>query len=247
MWKRAFEVLLVAALIAGVAGAYFKVVGSIPVSVMQTQKTNTFDVMGEGKVAVKPDQAEITLGVQKEAASVAIATEQVDQVMQSLSAALKKIGVEEKDIKTTDYSVYQNYGERGVARSYTASSSVLVVIRDLTKVSAVVDLTGSLGLSQSGNLQFTLSDSLKDKTTSEARAIAIEAAKKKASELARLSGMKLGNIVNVQENMGGAVVPMYRTAVDAAGAKLESAPTPAQIESGTSEVHVALTLSYETR
>ena len=116
MLKRAVEVLIVAALVAGVAGAYFRVVGAIPVSVMQTQKMSTFDVTGEGKVAVKPDQAEITLGVQKEAASVASATGQVDRVMQDLSAALKKLGVAEKDIKTTNYSVYQNYTERAAAR-----------------------------------------------------------------------------------------------------------------------------------
>ena len=246
MLKRAVEVLIVAALVAGVAGAYFRVVGAIPVSVMQTQKMSTFDVTGEGKVAVKPDQAEITLGVQKEAASVASATEQVDRVMQDLSAALKKLGVAEKDIKTTNYSVYQNYTERGAVRTYVASSSVHVTVRDLSKVSAVVDLTGSLALSQSGNLQFTLSDDLKEKTLSEAREVAIGEAKQKAQELAKLSGMKLGSIVNVQESMGGVVAPMGRAYGDAAMVKTEAAPAP-QIEAGTSEVRVSLTLSYETR
>ena len=245
MIKKIAEVLAVALVVALVVGVYFRLAGSIPVSVTSTAKEGTFDVTGEGKVAVKPDQAQITLGVRKEAATVAAATEQVDAVMSELSKRVKSLGVEEKDIKTVDYSVYQNYGPEGRGSGYVASSSVQVTIRELTKASQVLDVIGSLGLEQSGGLIFTLSDELKEKTVREAREIAIEEAKKKAEELASLAGMKLGRIVNVQEGASAQPGP-YLMRAEAAKDSLGGG-TPAQIEPGTSETRVSVTLSYETR
>lgn len=231
-----------------VGAVFFKFGGGVPIQVTQTstEKVSTFDVTGEGKIVVKPDQAEITLGVVRESASITTASEQVDQQMQELSEELKKIGVEEKDIKTVDYSVYPNYSGNGRAADlYTVSSRVRVIIRDIEKASQVVDLVGTLGLEQSQALSFGLSDELYAKTLKDARSEAIEKAKSKAKELAQLAGMNLGKIVNVVEgNNGGYPQPMPLTtemAVDA------MKTTPAQIEPGLNEVVVTVVLSYETR
>jgi uncharacterized protein YggE len=44
-----------------VAGAFFRFMGALPISVTQTQKMSTFDASGEGKVVVVPDQATLHL------------------------------------------------------------------------------------------------------------------------------------------------------------------------------------------
>lgn len=246
MLKKIGEMLIVALIVTGVAVAFFKIVGAVPISVTQTQKQSTFDVTGEGKSVVKPDQAEITLGIRSESGSVSTATEQVDRKMKDLVVQLKALGISEDDIKTTDYSVYPSYGpDSRTANQYTVSSNVRVIIKDVSKSGSVVDLVGKLGLEQSGGLMFTLSDSLKDKATKDAREQAISAAKKKADELANLAGMKLGRIVNIQEGSNAFPVPMYAKADAAMSAGRES--TPAQVQSGTSDVNVTVTLSYETR
>lgn len=238
------EVLAVALVVAAVAGVYFRMAGALPVSVTQTQKMSTFDVSGEGKVVVVPDEASVVMGVRKEGSSVKQVQEQVNQTMTSLTKELKALDIKAEDIRTSSYSFYPDYTARG---RYTAYAQVEVRIRDMEQVSPVLDLVGSLGLENVSGPSFGLSDELKEESVKEARAKAIEEAKEKAEELAGLSGMNLGRIVNVQE---GAYYPpqpyMMRDALTME-ASPEMAKTSTPVDEGSSEVSVSVTLSYETR
>lgn len=245
MLKKFGEILIVAILVAGVVGAFLRISGAIPIAVTQTQKQSTFDVTGEGKVVVPPDQAQIVLGLQQEGTNVKQLQEQVDVTMRQLSQQLKALGIEEKDLKTVGYQVYDSYSPDSSARRYAVSSSVQVTIRDLSRASEVVDLIGPLGLTQSGGLTFSLSDELREKTVRAAREEAITEAKKKATELAGLAGMQLGRIVNVAESSNGMPQPYTLRAEVAKDTGAGS--TPAQIEPGSSEISVSVTVSYETR
>lgn len=244
MLKKMLEVIMVAVIVAGVAGAYFKWMGSLPISVSQTQKASTFDSTGEGKVVVVPDKAVVSMGVQEEGANLKQVQEQVNKKMTSLTKSLKDLGVDERDIETTGFNYYPDYQNRN---RYTAHASVSVTIRDLESVSPVMDLIGTLGLDNVSGPSFGLSDELLEKTTKEARSEAIDKARAKAEELAGLAGMRLGRIVNVVENQRGYPQPyMARDAMAVSAPGLEVAKTPTPIEPGSSEVVVNITLSYET-
>lgn len=243
MLKKMLEIVAVAIIVAGVAGAYFRWIGALPIAVTQTQKNSTFDVTGEGKVVVAPDEASVMLGVRKQGSSVKTVQEQVNKTMTDLGNQLNILGIKKDDIKTSSYSFYPDYQTKG---NYSAYAQVEVKVRDLDKVGPVLDLVGSLGLENVSGPSFGLSDDLKAKTMKEARAKAIDEAKNKAQELSGLAGMKLDRIVNIQE---GANYPRPMMAQDsyagvAAGAVTKTV-TP--VEPGTSEVTVNVTLSYETR
>ncbi len=243
MLKKIMEMTVVALLVAGVVGVYFKVVGALPIAVTQTQKMTTFDVTGEGKVVVVPDEVALQLGVSGEGRNLRLVQQNINTQMEQVSKSLKEMGVEAEDIKTIAYNVYPDYQTSGM---YRAQASVSVKIRDLDKVSEALDLVGTLGLDNVSGPVFGLSDELSEKTMREAREMAIEKAKTKASELARLSGMKLGRIVNISEGgSGGYPVPMY--ARDMAVSSTMEAKVETPVEAGSSEVVVNVTLSYETR
>lgn len=239
MLKKMLEIVMVAVIVAGVAGAYFKWMGALPISVTQTQKMSTFDVSGEGKVVVIPDQATLSLGVVEQGPSLKQVQEAVNKKMTSLSKSLRELGVEEKDIKTTGYNYYPDYQNKNLV---TAHASVSVVIRDLDQVSPALDLVGTLGLDNVSGPSFGLSDELLSKSTKEARAEAIDKAKAKAEELSTLAGMRLGRIVNITEGSAGIPRPIYATAE----VMSDKATTPTPVETGSSEVVVSVTLSYET-
>ena len=242
MLKKVVEMTVVALLVAGVVGVYFKVVGALPVSVTQTQKMSSFDVVGESKVVVVPDQATINLGVTEKGRNLKNVQQAVNKKMEAISKELAAMGVSEKDIKTTGYNYYPDYLEPG---SYQAQASVSVTLREMDKVSEALDLVGTLGLDSVTGPVFGLSDKLLEKSTREAREEAITKAKKKASELAELSGMKLGRIINVSEGVsGGYPVPMYSR--DMAVSSTMEAKVETPVEAGSSEVMVNVTLSYET-
>jgi len=207
MLKKIVEVTLIAILVTGVAGAYFKWVGALPISVTSTQKMSTFDVTGEGKIVVVPDEATINLGVSEEGYSLKKVQEQVNAKMKRLSESLKQLGVDEKDIKTTGYNYYPDYQENN---KYRAHANITVKIRDLDKASEALDLVSTLGLDSVSGPYFGLSDELNNKSVKEAREMAIEKAKAKASELAGLSGMSLGRIVNVSEGFDRSANYMVR-------------------------------------
>ena len=243
MMKKMLEIIMVALIVAGAAGAYFKWMGALPIAVTQTQKQSTFDVSGEAKVVVIPDQASLSMGVVEEGSSIKVVQERTNTKMQKLISELKGMGIKEKDIKTTSYNYNQDWQDRSRVSAY---ATVQVTISDLENVSSVLDLVGKLGLDNVSGPVFGLSDSLLEKTTKEARGEAIEKAKKKAEELSGLAGMRLGRIVNISEGNVGAPVPMYARSeimMDKAG----GAPTPTPVEPGSNEVWVSVTLSYETR
>lgn len=248
MLKKAAEILVVSLIVAGVAGVFIKLMGSIPFSVSQitTNKTSTFDASGEGKISVVPDRALVVLGVRKTAPKVKTAQDQANEMMDKVIADLKQIGVEEKDIKTTSYDIYPDYsGATGKPNGFVVSTQVQVKVRNFENIPAVLDLAGTYGLEQVGQLSFILSDELKDETMGKAREEAVKEAKKKADSLAKLAGVKLGKIVNVTEGYGGGVSPMMYNAVNRAVGAAEMKDS-ATVSPGMSEMTVSVTLSYET-
>jgi hypothetical protein len=237
------EIIMVAIIVTGAAVAYFKWIGALPISVTQTQKNSMFDVSGEGKVVVIPDQASLSMGVQEQGFNLKQVQEQVNKKMASLTKSLKEMGIDAKDIRTTGYNYYPDYQDKN---KYTAYANVSVVVRDLEKVSPVMDLIGTLGLDDVNGPTFGLSDELMNKTVKEARSLAIDKAKAKAEELSGLAGMRLGRIVNVVEGSNRSPNYTMREALPVSGGGLDMAKTATPVEAGSSEVSVSVTLSYET-
>jgi uncharacterized protein YggE len=252
MMKKVLETLLVSLVVVVVAGLYFRFVGGIPFNVSQTStsKMGTFDVNGTAIKSVAPDEAVVNLGVRKNARSVKEAQKDANTALTQLTAELKKIGIEEKNIKTANYSVNPEYSldnyQKITGYVVYASVEVRVTEGDFDKVEQVMDLAGTLGLEQMNGLRFELSDKLQKQTKNEAREMAVKEAKEKAEVLAKLTGVRLGKIVNVNENFGGGVVPMYARAMSN---KMEiggAADMQTSVNPGTTDMQVTVTLSYET-
>lgn len=222
---------------------YTKLIGPIPFSVksVTTTKFTTFDVTGEGKSSIKPDIAEITAGITVSAQTVKAAQDQINAVINKVSQAIKQTGVDPKDIQTTNYNINPSYDYTGGSQritGYSASTNLSVKVRNLDNVNNVIDAAGANGANQISGLSFGVDD--KTKAEDEARKKAVDEAKKKAEQAAKIAGFKLGRIINYSENFQGEPRPiplMMETA------KSQGAPT--QVEPGSSEVTVSVTLSYE--
>ena len=226
--------------------AYTKLVGPIPFSVtsVTTTKSDTFSVTGSGKTTVVPDIAVVNVGVTSQGATAKAAQEELNTKINAVSDAIKKLGVSEKDIQTSNYSVYPNYDfvtgdQRGVS-GYQASSNLTVKIRDIEKANGVIDAATGAGANQVSGVSFDVDD--KSKAENEAREKAVAQARKKAEDAARIAGFKLGRIINYSESFGGEPRPIPLME-KAAGAPDDAIAT--QVEPGTNEVIVIVTLSFE--
>lgn len=228
-----------------------QIVGPLPISINQvtTEKYGTFDVQGESEIVSIPDQAMVNLGFTITADSVEAAQNQANQVTNGIIAAVKDLGVDDKDIKTVNYSVYPEYDySREVQRviGYRVDNTVQVTAKDTSMVNQIIDAGTQQGANQVGGVQFSLSSEKEAQLTREARKEAIEDAKANAQELANLSGMKLGSIVNITESKNdGGVYPMQRNMGLGAGPAFDLEEST-QIEPGSSTFTYSVYLSYET-
>jgi len=225
---------------------YTKLAGPIPFTVtsVTTQKTDAFSVTGLGKTTVVPDIARVNVGISASGPTVKQTQNEINIVINKVSEAIKKLGIESKDIKTNTYSINPTYdytdGKQTI-RGYSAQTSLTVTIRDTQKANSVIDTATQNGANNVGGITFDVDD--KTKAQNEARKFAVEDAKRKAKDASSIAGFTLGNIINYQENFDGNIEP--RSYLMADKAVSESAPT--QLEEGSRDISVTVTLSYEIR
>jgi uncharacterized protein YggE len=211
---------------------------------------NQFSVSGQGRVFAKPDIANLTVGVKTEVKPTAAeAVKENTKKMNDIIKVLKDLGIEEKDIKTLNYTLNPSYDwstSRQRLIGYEVSQNVTIKIRNLDKIGDTIAKTTEKGANQIGNIEFTIDD--ENELKAEARDLAIEKAKVKANEMAKKTGMKLGRVINVYENQYYAPQTNYY-AKDMAyglGGGSESLPV-ADIQVGQNEVMVEVNVVYEVK
>lgn len=230
---------------------FTKLFGPIPFSVnsITTTKSNLFTVQGTGEATAVPDTALVTLGVNKEATTVEAAQTQVNEIINKITTDLKALGVEEKNIKTTNYSVNPNYdftGGRQTARGYSVSANIEVRVKPVERANQAIDIATADGATQVGNVTFVVNDETQKQLEDEARKDAVTEAKEKAQSLANAAGIKLGKIIDIQESSSGFPQPMLYRALDLKAESAGSAMPATELNPGENKVSVTITLSYET-
>lgn len=223
---------------------YTKLVGPIPFSVnsVTTNKSDVFSVTGEGKATAIPDTAQLSLGVTKTSTTVASAQEQANTAANKIIEDLKNLGIAEKNIRTTNYSVSPNYdfsrGGQNIT-GYTVTQSLEVNVTPIDTANKAIDAATAAGGNIVGGVNFTFDDETKKELEQKARVEAVKMAKEKAESLANATGIRLGRIVDVQESTGFEPRPIMMQALEA-----KSADT--QLQPGKNSISISITLSYET-
>ena len=208
-----------------------------------TNQQTGISVSGEGKVTVTPDIANIQLGIQAQALTVADAQSQAIKAMNDVMAALKANGVADQDIQTQYYNVQQvttwdTNKQQQIVTGYMVSNVVNAKIRDVTKAGSVIDAVTAAGgdLTRVNSIQFSLNDS----TTSidKAREKAMADANDTANQLAKLAGVKLGKPISISESSSTPPYPVY--VKDAVAGSSSSTP----ISAGTLDITLNVQVLY---
>ena len=221
--------------------------------------SNTITVSGDGEVFAVPDTATFSVTVQEEAKEVKAAQDVATKKGNDIKVYLKSQGVDEKDIQTTDYSLYPQYDYinsacsegycppgRQVLRGFQVSETLTVKVRDTKKAGDLLAGVGSKGASSVSGLSFTIDD--QDALDAEARDKAIAKAKEKAEALADSLGVTIVRVVGFSEN--GSYPPMpYAYGMGGAerlDASMAKAVAP-DIAVGQNKITSNVTVTYEIR
>lgn len=225
------------------------------VSVVMALKANNqdrFSVTGSGTVYAKADIANIEVGLKTGTKKTAAeATAESTTKINKINTELLNLGIEDKDIKTSNYTlnpVYNWTNAKGQELiGYEVTQTLTLKIRDLAKIGDIIAKTTEQGANQVGNISFTIDDEFELKN--QARELAITKAKEKAELIAKQSGLELGKVKGVYENSNPIISPV---AYSNAKMMLESADQASglaapEIQSGQNEVKVEVTLTYEVK
>lgn len=219
--------------------------------------TNTINVSGQGEVFAIPDTATFSFTVSETGKDVASAQTKATKKTNDTIDYLKKEGIAEIDIKTTDYSVNPQYEwstqictsngycppGRQTIIGYEVSQTILVKIHDTDKAGTLLSGVGSRGVSNVSGLNFTVAD--EDALKAEARDKAITEAKTKAEVLAKSLGVSIVRVVAFNENNYGGPVPMYaKMEIMSADSSLGEAP---EIPTGQNKITSDVSVTYEIR
>lgn len=213
---------------------------------------NTITVNGKGELSVKPDIATISFSVTEENLDVSKASDAVNMKIAKIVSALKADGINEKDIKTTGYSINPRYdyvaattypyNGKQVLAGYDVTDSIDVKIRDLTKSGKIVTDLSVLGVTNMSGLTFT--EDKYDDLVKEARDQAIADARTQAKGLAKSLGVSLDKIVGYSE---GASSPIYYDARATMGAAPMMAKTEAVLPTGENKISSTVSITYQIR
>jgi hypothetical protein len=207
------------------------------------EQPHTISVNGSGSAYGKPDIAIAQIGVETRNEDPSKAVDENTGKMNSIMAALKELGIEEKDIQTTGFSVYaqQKYNPDGTPINeftYVANNSVTITVRDLSKVGDVLGKSVAAGANSINGLSFTVSD--QSKLEAEARSKAMADAKARAEQLAQTAGVTLDAPLTISEYVSQPVP--FTVDVRAVSEAPSGAPVP--VATGQIQVVMQVTVTY---
>lgn len=198
--------VLLVAVLAGVAGALYArpAVAQTSVGVPGMRQVT---VPGRGEVAGRPDTASVQIGVETQAATAAEALAQNTQQAQAVVQKLKDLGVAEKDIQTSNFSIFPVYGADGrQVEGYRVANSVTVTVRELGGAGALLDQVVQAGANSVYGISFSVADP--QALLDQAREQAVADARARAELLAKASGASLGQVLVISEGGAAPPVPM---------------------------------------
>lgn len=186
------------------------------------QEMTGISVTGNGVAYGEPDMATVELGVQITHEDLAAANEEAAQTATQLFAAMAELGIAEEDVRTAYFNVWleTNYESRLEAGpstpQYRVSNVLSVTVRDIDQVGAVLSRGLEAGANTVNSVNYSISNS--DALADEARELAVADARRKAEQLASLSGVSLGEVVMIQDGQGSSAPPAFRAAFSAEAA-----------------------------
>ena len=161
----------------------------------------TLSVTGSGQANLVPDIAYIYLGVHTEKPTASEAMAENNTQTQAMIDALTKFGIDKKDIRTTNFSIYpqdkydpQTNQPTG-QKIYAVDNTVYVTVRDLKKLGDLLDTVVAAGANTINSIQFDVAD--KEAAIKSARADAVKDAATQAKELADSAGVTLSDIQTI--------------------------------------------------
>ena len=207
----------------------------------------TLAVDATAEVERQPDQATLSLAVETEGESAAMAANRNAERMEAVVVAIRGAGIPRDRIRTLGYQLHPVYARTTQQQpepritGYRAVNTVQVEIDSIPRVGALIDASIGAGANRVTGLAFGLRDF--EGARRDALRQAVEMARAEAELIAQAAGERLGPPLSIHS--GGYMrpppqpMPMYDRA-----AAVEAMPAPTPVEGGTLTVTATVSIVY---
>lgn len=227
------NILIAATAVFAVAGSLF---AALPASAQAapeaTPRAPRIVVTGMGTTKATPDVAYLSLGVITTGKRAQEASQANAAAADKIMAALKKSGIAEKDIQTSNYSiqpVYRNNDFSKGIEGYQVSNVVRATVRKLATLGNVIDAGLDAGANNVQGVSFGLEE--RDAAEDKALVAAVREAKRKADVMAKAAGVRILGVLEISTVYEGRPIPMMAGfGGEAAMAKVATPISPGELD-----------------
>lgn len=216
-----------------------------PGGVVAPYTPTTLNLSAFGEVRTPPDMATITLGVMTQGPTAEAATRANGERMNAVTAALRRAGLNDRDIQTSGLNLNPQYvyqqNEPPRLTGYNANNQVTIRVMDLARLGPAIDAAVGAGANEVQGIAFGLRNPAA--AEDEARRRAVQSLRAKAGVYAQATGLPLGRLINLSEG-GGYSPPPPRPIPMLATARMEKADATS-ISPGELSVRVDVSAVYE--
>lgn len=206
-----------------------------PTVAREIEVNSTLSVTGLGYTRITPDQvsARFTVEVKAENASEAMARSA--EVASKVVEALKGLGLEDRELKTSRVSLHPEYfypkDKPPVLVGYKASISITVTTKKLNLIGSAVDAAVGNGVNRVDGVWFTLSRELQERVRLELISSAVENARLKAEASLKPLGMTITGVKSIDIREAGWYPPPPIKYVEVEGLSITEPPImPGEVE-----------------
>ena len=197
---------------------------------------NTISVSGAGDIKTIPDQVLADVGVVTEKSTTQDAVNTNSAISNQVIAAIQKINAANMTIQTVGYNLsplydYTNQNQPPKLYAYQVTSTIEVKTTDIEKIGEIIAAATQAGATNISSVGFDLTESARQKATSDALAMATKNATDKATVIAQSMGLKIDRISYITESGVSIPGPIFSMAEAAKAADVTPPPVlPTEIE-----------------
>lgn len=208
------------------------------------QLVPSITVVGTGKVQVRPDMANVTLGVTTEAATASEALAENNQRMAHLIKTLRGLDISEKHVQTSSFNVSpkqsydRNRREPPKIVGYTVTNQVNVKVMEVSRLGKILDAVVQAGGNRIQGVRFLLAEPKPH--LDQARRKAMADARQRAELYADAAGVKVGAPLVISEQS----VSVPRPVMLGVEVRALAAPSEVPVSRGEQTLSASVTVTY---
>ncbi|WP_310568767.1 SIMPL domain-containing protein [Gemmatimonas sp.] len=202
-------------------------------------------VSARGEVQVAPDRAQVQVGMETQARTAAIASQENNKKQTAILAAIRALGIPASQIQTLNYSVmpiqrYDEKTQRVMIDGYRVSNIVQVETDKIEQAGPIIDAALTNGGNRVAGLDFLVKDRAKAQETALTKAV--ESARRQAEVAAKAAGGQVAELLEL--NINEYERPQPRAVMAMAKREMADASAPTPVSEGMATIAVSVTTRW---